>query len=253
MTVPRTRPTGNLPVTPSRLPLFHLHGTRDQDRIVQGALDRCDFPWHLLRPGLWADTGRERIPVEWADLSGVTYSEVATPAGERATVIHTPAGPSALAWRSGRVTLDHHLTRTYAGPGHEIAHDLRALRAFLTAAAHMVDLFWLSDRQRDGVWSICHDGGYTPPEAFLAAFTDLPTRIHPRAAAAIRATMLGTTDGMPAPYISTRRVWHHPACPTVPLIRHPLPAGYLPPPHMRPCRLCRPDRATGIRRGDDGL
>lgn len=254
MSLPRTRPTGNLPAMPTRLPLWHPQGTMSQQDVVRAALDRCDFPWDYLRVGLQTDTGRERIPVGWADLTGVTYTEVTTPAGESAVVIRAAGPPAALAWRSGRVTLDHGLTRTYTRPGHyEIAYDLQALRAFLYAAAHMVDWFWLSQDQRDGVHAIIGPGDWQLPAAFAAAFTDLPTPIPTRAAAAVRAVMLGAPGQAPAEYVVSRRAWHHPACPVLPLIRRPEPAGYLPPPHLRPCRLCRPDQPSGFRRGDDGL
>lgn len=241
MSLPRTRPTGSLPAMPSRLPLWHPQGTVDQQDLVRAALGRCDFPWDWLRVGLTTDTGRERIPVEWADLSAVVpagHGAITNMAGERGYVIHDIDGSpgTALAWRSGRVTLDNFPYWP---------DDLPA-RAFLPAAAYMVDWFWLSPDQRDGVHAIIDPGDWQLPAAFIAAFTDLPTPIPRRAAAAVRAVMLGAPDQKPAEYVASRRVWHHPACPLLPLTRRPQQAGYLPPPRLRPCRICKPDQPSRV-------
>lgn len=249
MTPPRTRPTGNLPAMPSRLPLWHPQGTVAQQDLIWEAMGRCDFPWDWLRVGLTTDTGRERIPVEWAGGRVKGHgAELTNLAGERATIVKADADcPAALAWRSGRVTLDWSLARTSALAMQRMTGGWEGPdRTLLLAAAHMVDWFWLSEDQRDGVHAVISPADWQLPDAFLAAFTDLPTRIPRRAASAVRAVMLGAPDQKPAEYVASRRVWHHPACPVLPLIRRPEQAGYLPPPRLRPCRVCRPDQPSRV-------
>lgn len=49
--------------------MFELQGTPAQQELVRRALSRCTFPFERLAPKLKTSTGRDRLPVEWADLS----------------------------------------------------------------------------------------------------------------------------------------------------------------------------------------
>lgn len=165
--------------------LFIPQGTIRQQDVIRAALARCDFPWGWLRVGLHADTGRERIPVEWADLS--RYADTAPAAtqlhdhegarahggshdvrdpvtGEKAHVLAARDRVLGLAWYSGKVTID---TRLVADP-------VLAGEVFLSEAAHMVDFFWLADRHRIAVWNALHPASeQLDPDTAVADGQDL--------------------------------------------------------------------------------
>jgi hypothetical protein len=143
---------------------WELRGTDRQRSLALSALSRCDFPWDRLthRP----------IPVDWADLSAergarahddgpevLAHEHVTDPetgdVGHAVVVRHRVLG---LAWYSGRVTLDVSL---------EDDAELAA-EVLLAEAAHMVDFFGMTDRQRVAVWNAVH-----PPEQHVAPGTSL--------------------------------------------------------------------------------
>lgn len=198
--------------------MWELRGTDVQNRIVAAALDRCDFPWARLLPGLRASTGRATIPVDWADLSRWTTTEQAHLLDVRGRVL-------GAAWYSGRITLDLSLA-----DDPELAGEV-----FVAEAAHMVDFFYLTTAMRTAVWNAVHpdsqdvaadtvmvDGttvghghGWFDVDAysawvgeafmsgFILGFSSFPVTIPfdhvvtPEAGRAIRAALLGDTQSGP--------------------------------------------------------
>lgn len=200
--------------------IWELQGTDRQNNIVRSALAACDFPFDRLLPGLQANTGRQTIPVEWADLSRFTATTA-----EQAQERHHPIrhdGDTAhpieyrqqvlgLAWYSGRVSLDLTLQQD---------PDL-AREVFLSEGGHMVDMFYMTDADRAAITAALHSGGTTEHghgwfdvgayeewigEAFMGLFiaafapsvsTRLTQFTHPPtpgAAAATRKLLLRQTD-----------------------------------------------------------
>lgn len=154
---------GNLSaMNPNDHDIFQLAGTTRQQAIVRTAIDRCSFPWGWLRAGLHADTGREKIPVDWQDLT--RYRQASIQAGAQAARGHGDAHDITdpltnekahvlarervlgLAWYSGKVTLDVSLERDP-----ELAGEV-----FLSEGAHMIDFFWMADKHRVAVWNALH-------------------------------------------------------------------------------------------------
>jgi hypothetical protein len=168
-------------------PLYVLQGSPAQQALVQQALDRCDFPWELLRLRLQATTGRSTIPVEWADLSRWAQAEGDAVGHQPGVHPLAPRGRTlGLAWYSGKVSLDLSLE---AEP--ELAGEV-----FLAEAAHMTDFFWMSDAQRAAVYAVFHGGqtaehghgwfdvggyrdwvGEAYMGGFIQAFSDYPVTI----------------------------------------------------------------------------
>jgi hypothetical protein len=134
--------------------IWQLLGTPHQQAIAAAALDRCTFPFEVMLPGLRAQTGREQVPVEWADLSRFAgalgqdshphvhgYTDEAHVLANRARVL-------GLFWFSGRVSLDVSLERD---------PDL-AGEVLLSEGAHAVDMFTLTPAQRHTIWGALHTG-----------------------------------------------------------------------------------------------
>lgn len=142
--------------------VFDLRGSPAQNALVERALSRCDYDFSALVPGLRAQTGRERIPVEWADLSrwGMASVQVldgsgneqpihgphAHDDGDEAHIVEARGRVLGLAWYDGRISLDLSL---------EAEPDL-AQEVLLAEAAHMVDFFALTDQQRDDIFLAFH-------------------------------------------------------------------------------------------------
>lgn len=161
--------------------VFELQGTEHQRSLVQRALDRTTFPFERLLPQLRSEVGRERIPVEWQDLSrwgqkaGDPYSpppaeigHVEVAVGDHGDLGHEHAHGVAvrgrvlgLAWYSGKVTLD---TSLEAEP--ELAAEV-----FLSEGAHMVDFFYMDGLQRVAVYNAFH---LDNPEHQLKDHADVP-------------------------------------------------------------------------------
>ncbi len=140
--------------------VFALSGTPTQNAIVQAALDACDFPFDRLAAGLQAQTGRTTIPVEWADLSSYGARGVRA-AGEHDHehddewgTGHPVSDPEAraqvlgLAWTNGRVQLEAGLEQNAR----------LAQEVFLSEGAHMVDFFYMTDADRQGITDALHGG-----------------------------------------------------------------------------------------------
>jgi len=96
---------------------------------VQAAIDRCDFPWDRLLSGLAEQTGRQTIPVSWADLRSF--------------------GALGLAYYDGRIVLEQ---------GMALADPELAKAVFLAEGSHMTDFFYLVDGQREAMWDAYHPG-----------------------------------------------------------------------------------------------
>lgn len=128
-------------------PVFTLRGTAAEQSVLQGALDACDFPWDLLRPGM-GGKGWTSIPVEFADLSsaaalgkglgGLVYVVV----GRRATL--------GLYWYKGLIQIE----ATLAASDPKLAQTV-----FLAEGAHAVDDCYISDAQRVDLITAMHPSG----------------------------------------------------------------------------------------------
>lgn len=146
---------------------WSLQGTPTQNAIVAQALARCWFPFDLLALGLREQTGRQAIPVEWADLSryGQELAEaeyflagagVVAPRPPRAHsdshdefhVISFRRRALGLAWYSGKVSIEQSLE----------SEPLLAQEVFLAEGAHMVDFFWVSADDRAAMFHAFHGG-----------------------------------------------------------------------------------------------
>lgn len=142
--------------------MFDLQGTERENAIIRDALARSDFPWERLAPGLKEQTGRDAIPVEWADLSRYAsafeahdHSHVHEGTDEAHIIEGREGGRRAawgLAWYSGRITIERKLVDRP-----KVAQDV-----FLSEVAHMVDFFYLSPEQRVALFGLYH-GGEVPP------------------------------------------------------------------------------------------
>lgn len=128
---------------------WQLNGSTHQNALVAEALDRCTFPFSEVATN-------KVIPVEWQDLSryAATLEEQALEGGHNH--IHEDGDTGhpiearhrvlGLAWYSGKVTLDESLI-----------HDpILAMEVFLSEGAHMLDFFWMEDRERMVVWNALH-------------------------------------------------------------------------------------------------
>lgn len=253
--------------------IFELRGTPKQQGIVRQALRRCSFPWDRMIPGLRAKVGRDRIPVEWADLS--RYAEQQEEAhGARKhgddsdfDILKVRNRVLGLAWYSGKVTLDVSLERD-----RELAAEV-----FLSEGAHMVDFFDpIMDQKRTAIYNAFHPdeqdvhhdttihdgvdlghghgwfdvGGYYSwvGEAFMGgfvrAYSDVKVTIafvHPptdQAVAEIRAALTPAPDA-PVYGLPWRGVFHdrHRSIPRLKIWNSPAEAVAA---GRRPCGTCKP-------------
>lgn len=151
--------------------VFDYQGTERQREIARTAMEvRCDFPWHILVPGLQAKTGRTRIPLDWQDLSryagtaeqhqGARGHKTADPVveenGDHAILIEHRHRVLGLAWYSGRVTLEQTLVNEP-----ELAGEV-----LLSEGAHMHDFFGMTMPQRVAVWNAVHPNNPPLPDDF---------------------------------------------------------------------------------------
>lgn len=218
--------------------------TPRQKEITEQALARCAFDWEKLRPGLKAQTGKNAIPVEWADLARYRAKSVERSSkidlldqheghdhyhvqdletGDKAHVLATRKRALGLAWYSGKVSIDSSL---------ESDPEL-AIEVFLSEGAHMIDFFWMTDEQRQEIFRYYHGGsdaehGHTwfdnpsywedTGESFMAGFVSAFSNVKPTIGAfthvttpEIAAKIRILLQPPPAnPVISTRksRVFH---------------------------------------------
>ncbi len=156
--------------------VWQLVGTPTQNAIIQRTLDRCDFPFDRLIPGLRARTGRDTIPVEWADLSRWASAAAAEDhddhdhgddvlkhfhVEEDGDIGHGVMFRNrvlGLAWYSGKISIEQTL---------ESNPDL-AGEVWISEGAHMVDFFYMTDEHRIAVWNSVH-----PPEQHIPAGTNI--------------------------------------------------------------------------------
>lgn len=220
--------------------IWNLRGTDLQNRLIQTAIDRCDFPFEELRPSLERE-GKTAIDVDWEDLSRYNHGALGHEHAEGAHTISREV--------DGRMRV---LGLFYLPPYTRIVlerslvnHPLLAQEVFLAEGAHAVDYHYMVDREmRQHVWNALHDdlhdlpegaevpesgdighehswfdgpGGYDTwvGEAFMEAFTrafapDVPVTIqlaHPvseQAAVEIRAALLPPP---PAPIPPLRQLY----------------------------------------------
>ena len=152
---------------------FDLAGTVEEQRAAEEFLNRGNFPWYALVPGLRGKTGRATIPVTWDDLSRFGASAAAEGA-EDGDHEHDDGDDHAhedddehlhidgahaitrniegrrrvlgLAYYSGRVALERTL----------ISNPDLAAEVFFSEGAHMIDFFLMTDTQRVGIWNAIH-------------------------------------------------------------------------------------------------
>jgi len=155
--------------------VFDLSNLAPTERAITAeAIARCEFEWERLLPGLRAARGKDRILVEWTDLSrmaGAAERQRRTSgAHEHARdehgdvghpiIVNAFAGPGTpyrkrtlgLAWYSGKVSIDSSL----------LAQPELAGEVFLAEGAHMLDFFWLLDPQRQELTDVLHGHGTAP-------------------------------------------------------------------------------------------
>jgi hypothetical protein len=129
--------------------------------ITAEAIARCEFEWGRLLPGLRAARGKDRIPVEWTDLSRMAseaksahehvhdeHGDVGHPIVHYAAEQGVPYRKRTLglAWYSGKVSIDSSL----------LASPTLAGEVFLAEGAHMLDFFWLVEEQRRELIDLLH-------------------------------------------------------------------------------------------------
>lgn len=139
--------------------------TPKQREITVAALDACDYDFAKLQPGLRNDVNKEKIPVEWVDLS--RYARSASRSAEEhdhddhphtkenghihveedgKTIAHGIMYRKrvlGLAWYSGKVSVDVSL-ETDPELGKEV---------FLAEGAHMIDFFAMTPEQRAAIFA----------------------------------------------------------------------------------------------------
>lgn len=153
--------------------IWELQGTESQNAIVREGLGRCTFPFDVLLPELRSEAGKDRIPIEWADLSrwgaqaksfgsdhhddhgdhdherewGHVHPEGAHGIAFRNRVL-------GLAWYSGKVSLDIQMESNPA----------LAQEVLLAEGAHMIDFFYMTDQHKVAIWNALH---HSDPSAQL--------------------------------------------------------------------------------------
>lgn len=244
--------------------------TPNQQAIIVGAIEATDFPWEQLKPGLEEQTGKDRIPVLFRDLSrdalavegGHAHIHVGGDVG------HPILSPSrkrtlGLAWYSGKVEVDQSLE----------SQPLLAQEVFLAEGAHMIDFFWMSELQRRAIFLLMHGGvetehGHTwfdnpsywddVGESFMGLFVmayapSIPVELGgfshrptPELAKQVREILTPATSPPPVllwGYVGNRKTAHHGSCWVYRLaIRLGRPvhlAAFSP--GDRACKRCRPE------------
>lgn len=151
--------------------IFDLQGGPYQNRIIQQAVDGCKFPFEALLPGLYQQTGKSLIPVEWVDLSRYSNTVAAESSGhehyieppkksmfrkhggsdEGHVVADARKRALGLAWYSGKISIEQ-----------DLENDPRlAAEVFLAEGAHMIDFFFMDDHDRTAIFAAYHDGDPT--------------------------------------------------------------------------------------------
>jgi hypothetical protein len=132
--------------------MWNLVGTPSQNVLVQQALDRCDFPWPLLLPGL-AREGKTSLRVEWADLSRYNHGAEGHEHADGAhTIVREVEGRRRVLGLfylppHMKVVLDNSL----------VNHPTLAQEVFLAEGAHAADYAWMVDHGlRRQVWNALH-------------------------------------------------------------------------------------------------
>lgn len=142
--------------------IFDLQGTDNQRRLAQSFLDRGNYPWDVLLPGLQAQTGRSTIPVEWADLSryaafiseeghshgDLGHNHAKSGFGEDFDLLEYRHRVLGLAWYSGKISLEITLENEP-----ELAGEV-----LWAEGAHMVDFFFLDEDRREKIFNLFHTG-----------------------------------------------------------------------------------------------
>lgn len=171
--------------------IFNLVGTATQNGIILDALQRTNFPWEKLESKLLATKNKTKIPVEWADLSAygaqaskaeaprevvsdedhdhehdddheheegetvegeISHFHVEDEDGNTAHGIAYRERTLGLAWYSGKVSIDISLE----------SNPTLAKEVFLSEGAHMVDFFFMTDKQRTEIFNAFHGNTAAP-------------------------------------------------------------------------------------------
>lgn len=162
--------------------VWSLEGTSNQNRIVQDALDLCDFPFEKMSESL-AKEGKQAVAVTWEDLS--RYSTRASGSGDHDHeddsdhhVKDENGHEASLVEREidGRKQV---LGLFYLPPYTSVVLDVTlenyealAREVFLAEGAHAVDYHYMNNDMRVAVWNALHsdagdlEEGTHVPESF---------------------------------------------------------------------------------------
>ncbi|MDQ4143884.1 MAG: hypothetical protein M3198_09120 [Actinomycetota bacterium] len=134
--------------------IFDFQGSDEQKHLTGKLLARGNYPWDSLTPGLKSQTGREKIPIEWADLS--QYAESRSRDDEHMhnhsegefDYLEARGRILGLAWYSGKISLEASLQSNF-----ELAGEV-----LWAEGCHMVDFFLLTDNEREKIYNLMHTG-----------------------------------------------------------------------------------------------
>lgn len=129
--------------------IFDIHGSAEQTRLTQAAIERCDFPWERLLRQLRSESGRDDIRIVWADLTVPADTARAHKLGPDVTSRRRTLG---RAWTNGVVEIDHSCA---ADP--ELAAEV-----VLSELAHQVDFHYLTAAHRRAIFAAYHRPGQAP-------------------------------------------------------------------------------------------
>lgn len=137
--------------------VWNLKGTEQQNKIIEEALRKCDFPFELLLTSLKTE-GKSAINVEWQDLTSRSISHVALESAARGHG-NSDHGHSAHVLE-GRERV---LGLFYLPPHTRILLDIAltnnstlAQEVFLSEAAHAVDYHYMTNAMRSTYWNAIH-------------------------------------------------------------------------------------------------
>lgn len=164
---------------------WDLSALSESDRAtVTEALDRTDFNFGSLVPGLEAQVRRNTIPVLFSDLSRMRQHGNDLPFHLIEREIEGRKRTLGLAWYIGKVEVERSIPRELQ------------MEVFLAEGAHMVDFFYMTPEHREKIFDIYHDGDARPHDhgwfeetgndnywswvgesfmyGFIAAFSNIP-------------------------------------------------------------------------------
>ena len=144
--------------------VFALAGTDEQQNLVRNAISRCDFDFQRIVPSL-SRIGRDRVPVDWADLSRYAASD-----GKGHDHVHegdTIAHPIERVIDGRRRVLGLFYLPPYTRIVLDVTLTSRpelAQEVFLAEAAHLVDYHFMTAEMRRRFTNAVHTQSL-PPDA----------------------------------------------------------------------------------------